>query len=70
MTRYLAIRMPPRAWSSATDVMEQRPTCTVHEEETSPVYTGLVDQNGVGIYRKIERAPLGFLPRAKGNAAS
>lgn len=65
MTRYVPLRTPPRAWSSDSAVMEQRPTCTVHEDETAPVYTGLLDQHGVGLYRQPERAPLGF--RGKGS---
>lgn len=64
MIRYVAIHRP-KAWSSASAVMEQRPTCTVHEDDDAPVYTGIIDQHGVGIYRTMDKAPLGFRAKAR-----
>lgn len=35
-------------------------TVTVHEPDTSPQLTGLVDRHGSPIYRYEERQPIGF----------
>lgn len=58
MTRYVAIR--PRAWVSATDAPEDRPTCQVWETEADPIDTGLLNADGVPLYRVHDRGPLGF----------
>jgi len=57
-THYVAIQ--PRAWVSATDAPETRPTCEVFEADAKPIDTGLLNADGLRLYRIQPRAPLGF----------
>lgn len=59
MSRYVAIR--PRAWASDTHVPESLPTCTVFESDKTPVNTGLLNVEGVPLYRVPETVPPGFV---------
>lgn len=56
--RYVAI--PPRAWSSESHTPEDRPTCQVFEREDAPIKTGLLNAEGVPLFRMPVRGPLGF----------
>ena len=58
---YVAI---PRSFVSETHVPEQRPTMQVHEDDRAPINTGLVDANGVAIYRVPETVTFGFVGRS------
>jgi hypothetical protein len=60
LAKYVAIRSAPKAWVSATDVPEDRPTCTVFESDDTPQSTGLLDTHGTPLYRLVEKGPLGF----------
>lgn len=59
MARYVAIQRP-RAWSSAHEVPEDRPNCTVFEVEGAPRDTGIYDASGVKLYAVEDREPIGF----------
>ena len=61
MSRYVAIA--PRAWSSATHMVEDRPICTVWETENEPVNTGLLNADGHPLYRMPEPKRIGFIVR-------
>jgi hypothetical protein len=56
--RYVASTRPPRAddW----DYPDEHRTMSVIEDEAAPQATGLLDANGVPIYRVADRAPMGF----------
>ena len=61
MSRYTAIANPPSAswWgpAKATDYLPR----TVYETESKPVDTGLLDPNGVKLYRIEKIEPIGFV---------
>jgi hypothetical protein len=56
--RYVAI--PARSWVSYQHTPETLPTCVAHEADPAPVNTGLLNADGVPLYRVPERGPLGF----------
>lgn len=58
MTRYVAVQR--RMWLSDTAVPEDRPTCQVTESDALRD-TGIVNAQGVSIFRLEERGPLGFV---------
>lgn len=58
--RYVAMARPPRAWVSAHEVPEDRPSCTVWEADREPLDTGLLDELGVRIFRVDDKPPIGF----------
>jgi len=61
VTRYIAHRSAPRAWTDDAPVsVIARPTLTVHEADNAPIDTGLLDAHGVPLYRVRERAAVGF----------
>lgn len=59
MIRYAAI--PQRAWmNDYYETLSSRPSETVLEDDPTPKATGLLDANGVPLYRLPDRIPLGF----------
>lgn len=61
LTRYIARRTPPRAWTDDSPwTTSQRPTLTVYEVDDAPTDTGLLDAHGTPLYRVRERATMGF----------
>ena len=56
--KYVAIR--PRAYGDS--LYEAEMNITVHETPLEPIHTGLLDAQGVPLYRIQERHPLGFQP--------
>lgn len=57
----MSARYVPLAWrDERDDGWGERPSCQVVETCPSPVRTGLLDANGVPLYRVPERVPLGF----------
>ena len=60
--RYIALAHPPRAWTDnyPGPTSASRPTITVHEDDSSPEYTGLLDARGVELFRVRERVAMGF----------
>ena len=61
--RYVTLARRPRAeWD---DYGHAAPiTIMVHETPREPINTGLVDQNGIALYRVTESEPMGFVGRA------
>lgn len=57
--RYVAIPQAGRDWWEA-DGSAYLPR-TVHESERKPIDTGLLDVNGVELYRVSEPNPIGFV---------
>lgn len=59
MSRYVAMPNAGEWWdmARATDYLAR----TVHEDEPKPVDTGLLDANGVKLYRVEDRQPVGFI---------
>jgi hypothetical protein len=61
VNRYIARRTPPRAWTDDSPwITSQRPTLTVHQVDDAPTDTGLLDADGVPLYRVRERVAMGF----------
>ena len=66
--KYVAMHTPPKSWGWGTPPKSwgwgengtARPTDIVIEADPTPVHTGLLDANGVPIYRVQERGRLGF----------
>lgn len=50
---------PPKAEDEDEWRTNER-SITVHESENEPVETGLLDRNGVMIYRVSDKRPIGF----------
>jgi hypothetical protein len=48
------------AWDALWPENPAAPGLTVFEPETHPIPTGILDQNGVPIYRVEQRHPVGF----------
>ena len=57
--KYVAMHTPPKSWGWGENGTA-RPTDIVIEADPTPVHTGLLDANGVPIYRVQERGRLGF----------
>ena len=55
--RYVAIR-PKAHWADDAPLI---PSLTVYEPEDKPEETGLLDANGVKLYRVRERIKMGFV---------
>ena len=56
----------PKGWQAAYDeYWQERPSCTVMEEDRSPVDTGLLDANGTKLWRVEDREPMGLRLAAK-----
>jgi hypothetical protein len=52
---------PPRAfWLDAEYFDTDGKTCTVHEDDNGPQWTGLLDANGTRLYRVRETVRVGF----------
>jgi len=64
--KYVAIR--PRTLNQSApsaygdSLYEAEMSITVHEQQVEPIHTGLLDAQGVPLYRIQERHPLGFQP--------
>jgi len=63
--KYVPIASAPQSASAARysedvcgDVMDD--SITVFDEVQEPIWTGLVDQHGVDLYRVTDRLPMGF----------
>jgi hypothetical protein len=57
---------PARSWRSEDgDFWQDRPTMTVFSEDDRPIATGLLDASGAPLFRVQERAPLGFVTKAR-----
>ncbi len=59
---YAAIR---RMWSSESHTPEERPTCQVWVEDKEPVFTGLVNAEGVRLYCVPASLKIGFVGSGK-----
>ena len=55
----------PRAWSSATHIVDQRPSCEVWGTVDASVNTGLLNAEGDPIYRVPEPKRIGFFVRGQ-----
>jgi hypothetical protein len=56
--RYIAMKSP-KAWTSESHCFQDRPTCNVVVASKEPEDTGLLDQNGLSIYR-VHDFPIDF----------
>lgn len=59
--KYISLRVPPKAWTSDHHALEERPSCTVWEVDKTPEPTGLLDSEGVPLYRQPETFKMGFV---------
>lgn len=57
--RYVALPKPPRGYSFS-EWGEAHPTMQVLENDRAPVDTGLLDAQGVRLFRVSETVPVGF----------
>lgn len=60
MPTYRAMAHPPAGWVGDEWYEPERESITVYEPDHAPHRTGLVDANGVPIYRLPERRAIGF----------
>ena len=66
MTRYVAVApgQRPRGWQSETEYgWQERPSCVVLEQDSTPESTGLYDAEGRELYRVRDRVKMGFQAR-------
>ncbi len=61
MTRYVAIRKPPKTSGDWEDQPPIAAATTVYEAEEQPQDTGLVDMHGTRLYRVNDKLKMGSL---------
>ena len=64
MNKYMAGKPTKAVWIENEYYPQSDATITVYEKHKSSVYIGLLDENGIPIYRIEQREPIGFRVRS------